>query len=82
MNLLDLQRRMAEDVRRPLTGHNEMQKSTKDGGAMEEIAASHIMPNARLCSFERLNRQYWSRVISALSEDFSDPQCRNRTPAL
>ena len=39
----------------------------------EAIAASYISPNDRLSSFERLeiyNRQYWFRLISAVSEDF------------
>ena len=38
-----------------------------------EIAASYIKPNSLLTSFERLeiyNRQYWFRVIAAVSEDF------------
>ena len=73
MNLLELQRRMAEDVRRPLTHDFEMQRTTENGVSTEEIAAGYITPNARLSSFERLeiyNRQYWFRVISAVSEDF------------
>ncbi len=73
MNLLDLQRRMAEDVRRPLTADYEMQTTTEDGQSTEDVAASYIAPNARLSSFERLeiyNRQYWFRLISAVSEDF------------
>jgi len=73
MNLLEFQRRMAEDVRRPLTQNYEMQRTTEDGMSTEEIAAGYITPNARLSSFERLeiyNRQYWFRVISAVSEDF------------
>jgi Putative DNA-binding domain len=73
MNLLELQRRMAEDVRRPLTADFEMQRMTEDGQSTEEIAASYISPNARLSSFERLeiyNRQYWFRLISVVSEDF------------
>jgi hypothetical protein len=73
MNLLELQRRMAEDVRRPLTADFEMQKMSEDGQSTEEIASSYISPNARLTSFERLeiyNRQYWFRLISAVSEDF------------
>ena len=72
MNLLDLQRRMAEDVRRPLTADYEMRK-TKEGQSTEDVAASYIAPNAYLSSFERLeiyNRQYWFRLISAVSEDF------------
>src|ERR1700728_3123686 len=73
MNLLELQRRMAEDVRRPLTTDFEMQRMAEDGQSTEEIAASFISPNARLSSFERLeiyNRQYWFRLITVVSEDF------------
>jgi Putative DNA-binding domain len=73
MNLLELQRRMAEDVRRPLTQDFEMQRTTENGVSTEEIAAGYIAPNALLSSFERLeiyNRQYWFRVIGAVSEDF------------
>jgi putative DNA-binding protein len=73
MNLLELQRRMAEDVRRPLTSDCEMQGTAEDGTSTEKIAASYISPNARLSSFERLeiyNRQYWFRLVSVVSEDF------------
>jgi hypothetical protein len=73
MNLLELQRRMAEDVRRPLTSDYEMQRTVEDGTSTEEIAAGYISPNARLSSFERLeiyNRQYWFRLVSVVSEDF------------
>jgi hypothetical protein len=66
MNLLELQRRMSQDVMRPLTLDFSMQ-------AMDEIAASYIKPSSLLNSFERLeiyNRQYWFRVIAAVSEDF------------
>src|ERR1700721_3941914 len=73
MNLLELQRRMEEDVRRPLTADFEMQRMAEDGQSTEEIAVSYISPNARLSSFERLeiyNRQYWFRLISVVSEDF------------
>jgi hypothetical protein len=73
MNLLDLQRRMAEDVRRPLTADYEMQRTTEGGGSTEELVASYIAPNSRLSSFERLeiyNRQYWFRLMSAVSEDY------------
>jgi hypothetical protein len=73
MSLLELQRRMAEDVRRPLTASYEMQRCTEDGKSTEKIATSYISPNTRLSSFERLeiyNRQYWFRLISAVSEDF------------
>src|ERR1700761_5095667 len=73
MRLLELQRRMAEDVRRPLTADSEMQETAHDGASVSSIAASYISPNDRLSSFERLeiyNRQYWFRLISAVSEDF------------
>lgn len=73
MNLLELQRRMAEDVRRPLTTDYEMQKVAEDGQLLEEIADTYIKPNDRLTSLERLeiyNQQYWFRVIGAVSEDF------------
>jgi hypothetical protein len=73
MNLLELQRRMAEDVQRPLTPDYQMQGSIQDGSSAEDLAASYIKPNALLSSFERLeiyNRQYWFRLIGAVSEDF------------
>ena len=73
MNLLELQRRMVEDVRRPLTEAYEMQRADLYGRSVEQIAASYIKPNASLTSFERLeiyNRQYWFRVIDAVSEDY------------
>jgi len=73
MNLLELQRRMAEDVRRPLTEDYEMQSVADDGRPIADIAASYISPNNRLTSFERLeiyNRQYWFRLITAVSEDY------------
>jgi len=73
VTLLELQRRMVEDVRRPLTADYEMQQTTDAGASIAAIAASYIRPNDRLSSFERLeiyNRQYWFRLISAVSEDF------------
>jgi hypothetical protein len=73
MNLLDFQRRMAEDVSRPLTIDFAMQDVTADGTSIEEIAAGYIKPNDRLSSFDRLeiyNRQYWLRMIAAVSEDY------------
>ena len=73
MNLLDFQRRMAEDVSRPLTGDFATQDVSHDGTSIEEIAAGYIKPNHLLSSFERLeiyNRQYWFRVIAAVSEDY------------
>jgi hypothetical protein len=50
-----------------------MQATTEDGLSMSEVAASYVKPNPKLTSFERLeiyNRQYWFRVIEAVSEDF------------
>ncbi len=73
MNLLELQRRMFEDVRRPLTSDFAMQQKTEDGRSISELAESYVKPNDRLTSFERLeiyNRQYWFRTIAAVSEDF------------
>jgi hypothetical protein len=73
MNLLDLQRRMAEDVMRPLTPDFQMQQTTTDGRSTAEVANSYVKPNKLLSSFDRLeiyNRQYWFRVIGAVAEDF------------
>jgi Putative DNA-binding domain len=73
MKLLELQRRMSQDVMRPLTADFSMQAMDKQGVPMDEIAAGYVKPNSLLTSFERLeiyNRQYWFRVIAAVSEDF------------
>jgi Putative DNA-binding domain len=73
MNLLELQRRMSQDVMRPLTPEFAMQAVTEKGLQTAEIAARYIKSNGRLTSFERLeiyNRQYWFRVIAAVSEDY------------
>jgi hypothetical protein len=73
MNLLELQRRMSEDVRRPLTSDFEMQMETDDGRILSDVAETYVKPNDRLTSFERLeiyNQQYWFRVMGAVSEDF------------
>ena len=73
MNLLEFQRRMAEDVRRPLTPEFEMQQVSGDGRSISGAVACYVKPNAQLSSFERLeiyNRQYWFRVIGAVSEDY------------
>jgi hypothetical protein len=73
MNLLELQRRMSEDVMRPLTPDFQMQPATPDGQPTQKLAATYIKPNDRLSSFDRLeiyNRQYWFRLIGAVSEDF------------
>jgi hypothetical protein len=74
MNLLELQRRMAADVTRPLTADLWMQSEDEKGSSVETIAQSYIKPNEQLTSFDRLeiyNRQYWFRVIGAVAEDFS-----------
>jgi Putative DNA-binding domain len=71
--LLELQRRMAEAVMQPLTCTENMRKRNSRHQPMTEVASSFIAPNDRLTSFERLeiyNRQYWFRLMDALSEDF------------
>jgi hypothetical protein len=73
MTLLEFQRRMAEDVSRPLTAEFAMQAIGPGGSSVAEIAAGYVKANDRLSSFERLeiyNRQYWFRLIAAVSEDF------------
>lgn len=73
MNLLDLQRRMTEDVRQPLTPDFSMQTVAGDGQSTATMASRYIKPSATLTSLERLaiyNRQYWFRVLDALSEDY------------
>ena len=73
MTLLELQRRMSDDVRRPLTPDMNMQIETAEGQSLSDLAETYVKPNDRLSSFERLeiyNRQYWFRVIAAVSEDF------------
>lgn len=77
MTLLELQRRMAEDVRRPLTADFRMQQTNEDGHSLDERVSAYIAPNDRLSSFERLeiyNRQYWFRLISAVTEDYPSLQ--------
>ena len=74
MNLENLQREMAAAVMQALTADEQMRKHASDGRSMQEVAESFIAPNSRLTSFERLeiyNRQYWFRILSALSEDFA-----------
>jgi hypothetical protein len=73
MKLMQLQRTMARAVMQPLTSTERMQRRAPDGGPMKRYASRFIKPNDRLTSFERLeiyNRQYWFRLLSALSEDF------------
>jgi Putative DNA-binding domain len=73
MMLLDFQRRMAEDVTRPLCNDFTMQTSAPNGSPISERVANYVKPNHQLSSFERVeiyNRQYWFRLIAAVSEDF------------
>jgi hypothetical protein len=73
MELDRIQRTMFDAVRQPLTIAEGMRQRTRDGRSLRAIANQIVKPNDRLTSFERLeiyNRQYWFRVLSALSEDF------------
>ena len=73
MDLDHIQRKMFDAVRQPLTATERMRQRTRDGRSLRGIAEEIIKPNDRLTSFERLeiyNRQYWFRILSALSEDF------------
>ena len=73
MDLDHIQRSMFNAVRQPLTAAEGMRRRSTDGRSMKRIAEEIIKPNDRLTSFERLeiyNRQYWFRVLGALSEDF------------
>jgi len=73
MKLMQLQRTMARAVMQPLTSSEGMQRRAPNGGSMKRYASRFIKPNDRLTSFERLeiyNKQYWFRVLSALSEDY------------
>ena len=73
MKLHALQRRMARAVMTPLTPGERMRNVAPSGRSMRAEAASFIKPNNRLSSFERLeiyNRQYWFRVLSAMTDDF------------
>lgn len=65
MKLLELQKRMAADVMRPLTSSDQIAPKTR---------AEYVKPNDRLTSRDRLeiyNRQYWFRVIDSMYEDFA-----------
>jgi hypothetical protein len=73
MSLLEFQRRMAADVMLPLTADESMREERDDGSSMSDHAAVYVKPNRHLNPFERLeiyNRQYWFRVLSALTEDY------------
>jgi hypothetical protein len=65
VKLLELQRRMAADLMRPLTPRENLSPKSK--------AADYITPNDRLTSRERLeiySRSYWYRILDSLYEDF------------
>ena len=65
MKLLELQRRMAADLMRPLTGHDNLSPKVDAG--------DYIEPNDRLSAHERLqiySRSYWYRILDSLYDDF------------
>ncbi len=73
MSLLEIQRAMSAAVMMPLTANEDMQTVAPDGRDMHATAEAFIAPNNRLTAFERLelyNRQYWYRLLDALSDDF------------
>lgn len=73
MTLAQIQREMARAVMTPLAPDEAMQRESRDGMPMQQLAESFIAPNSKLSSFERLeiyNKQYWFRVLGALAEDF------------
>jgi Putative DNA-binding domain len=73
MKLRSLQRQVAWAVMTPLTRSDRMRKEAPDGRSLAAVASRIIKPNNRLTAFERLelyNRQYWFRILDALSDDF------------
>jgi len=65
VKLLELQRRMAADLMRPLSGDDTLSRRVKTD--------DYITPNDRLSSRERLeiySRSYWYRILDSLHEDF------------
>ena len=73
MSLEHIQRAMFDAIRQPLTAQEGMRQRSRQGTSLRAVADEIIKPNDRLASFERLeiyNRQYWFRILSALSEDF------------
>jgi hypothetical protein len=73
MSLDHIQRTMFDAIRQPLTADERMRRRSRTGKSLSAVADEIIKPNDRLTSFERLeiyNRQYWFRILSALSEDF------------
>ena len=50
-----------------------MRQVAEDGRSISGIVDCYVKPNSHLSSFERLeiyNKQYWFRVIGAVSEDY------------
>jgi hypothetical protein len=73
MRLATLQREIASVVMAPLSPSERMKRTAANGKSQAAVARRIIKPNNRLTSFERLeiyNRQYWFRVLDALSDDF------------
>lgn len=73
MTLLELQKRMASALMRPLTSSDHMALKTDRGRSMRVDVAEYIKPNDRLTPYERLeiySRSYWYRVLDSLFEDF------------
>jgi hypothetical protein len=65
VTLIELQRRMAADLMRPLTGNDNLSRTAK--------AADYVAPNGRLTSHQRLqiySRSYWYRILDSLHDDF------------
>ena len=65
MTLIELQRRMAADLMRPLTCNDNLSRTAK--------AADYVAPNDRLTSHQRLqiySRSYWYRILDSLYDDF------------
>jgi hypothetical protein len=73
MKLAAIQREMARVVMSPLSPSERMRRTAANGKSQAAVASRIIKANDRLTSFERLeiyNRQYWFRVLDALSDDF------------
>src|SRR5579863_10232586 len=73
VKLLEFQRRMAQDVMRPLSASGRLARFAEDGERTSARLRSYVKPNDRLSSAERLeiyNRQYWCRLLDSLAEDF------------
>ncbi len=65
MKLLELQRRMAADLMRPLTRYDHLSRTVN--------AAEYVAANDRLTSHERLeiySLSYWYRILDSLYDDF------------